>query len=109
MQDSHNEACSEVAEVPDKGSNNKNTGRNEEQSRFCVCFWERSYFIDIDRLHSNKNTCKKSKTTRFQALRQASAETAALSCHSDIQKVQKVDVVVEVGPVGPGMWSGNLH
>ena len=94
VQDSNDEARSDMAEVQDsKGRNNeKKTRRNEEPSIFfCVFFGSLGYFIDIDHLQKQPETTskkfpKKNTTTVFQALRLgARAETATLSCRSDIQ------------------------
>lgn len=99
VQDSNDEACSEVAEVPYKVrgmKQRKKQGGATEQSRFLYVFcWERSYFIDIDYIFNSSNKIASKKRGRDQllcfpkrqALRQARAETAALSCRSDIPEV----------------------
>ena len=105
VQDSNDEACSEVAEVPYKVREEQKNKEEQRNSTFCCVNFGREAILSMTTYSSN-NTSKrkgKSNTTRFQALRQARAETAALSCRSDIQEVW-----MWLWP-GLGMWEvGNL-
>lgn len=101
VQDSNDEACSEVAEVPYKvrGRNSeKNKEERQNNQDVCMCFVGRETILliltNIFNSSNNKIASKKRGRDQLvfcfpkrQALRQARAETAALSCRSDIPEV----------------------